>query len=106
MYDVWRILLPAQIARWTWIGAFAGAYARPWMTFPTEPATTGCDGVLMGLVEVTPAPPEAPMAKLDVFLGAFLLGVPTPPPPAASAAGAPVSASTPRLGRMRFLTRK
>src|SRR5258708_39360247 len=101
MYGEWRILSPAQIARWTWIGAFAGAYASPWMILPTEPATTGCDGVLLGLDEAMPAPPEAPLLEPDVALGAFLVDVPTPLPPAASAAGAPVSASAPRLGRMR-----
>jgi hypothetical protein len=48
MYGLWRILSPAQMARCTWIGAIEGAYARPWMIFALEPATTGCSGVLRG----------------------------------------------------------
>jgi hypothetical protein len=77
------------------------------MILATEPETVGCDGVLFGCTAATPAPPEPPDLEVVALTVCLVELLPIPaPPPAASAVGAPTSASAPRLGRMRFFTRR
>ncbi len=61
MYGFLRILLPAQIASWTWIGAY-GARSDAVDDLRDVPETVGCAGVLIGAGGgATPARPAVPV---------------------------------------------